>query len=170
MAAVELISGVLGMKAAQVMALAAAHGLTIVTAESCTAGRISALLSDAPHAGEHFYGGFVVYLEVAKEKLGVPSEVLEEYGAVSAETARLLSQSALAQSGADVSIAITGVVGPEEDDDGNPVGLVYLSASRTGMPTRVVKHDFGAMGREAILYNTLDGALHLLLETLGRRT
>jgi nicotinamide-nucleotide amidase len=160
------VSSTLATKAKQAVALASARQLVLVTAESCTAGRLSALLSDVPDAGQCLFGGFVVYSEAAKTALGVPADVLTKNGAVSEEVARLLSHYALIRAGADVSIAITGVAGPERDVDGHPVGLVFFGASRRGQPTRVTKKEYGKMERGAILENILDDALHLLLKTL----
>jgi nicotinamide-nucleotide amidase len=153
---------VLKEKAAIVVAAARTRGLTIITAESCTAGRLAATLTDAPGASEVVHGGFVTYTEACKEALGVPPELVARHGPVSDAVARLMAEAALARSPADVSIAVTGVAGPTRDDDNNPVGLVYLAASRRGEPTEIVKKDFGDMEREAVLFNTIEVALDLL--------
>jgi nicotinamide-nucleotide amidase len=87
--------------------------------------------------------------------------MLERHGAVSAPVARLLAEAALVQSGADIAIAVTGVAGPTSDDDGNPVGLVFLAAGRRGIPTRLSRMEYGAMHRDAILFNALQDALSL---------
>jgi nicotinamide-nucleotide amidase len=149
-------------KAAAVVSMAVSRNLKIVTAESCTAGRVAVALTDAPRASEAVFGGYVVYAEDAKERLGVPPDMLQKFGPVSEQAARLLAEAALARSEADVSVAVTGVAGPTTDDDGNPVGLVFLAASRRGFATRLVKKEYGQMHREALLTNTVNDALALL--------
>ena len=110
------------------------RGLKIVTAESCTGGALSTLLSDTPGAGETFFGGFVCYDKEYKEQiLGVPAALIERETAVSEAVARAMAKGALERSGCDLAIAITGVAGPKPDEDGNPVGLVYIAvASKDG--------------------------------------
>jgi nicotinamide-nucleotide amidase len=149
-------------KAAALVGAAIARGMRVVSAESCTAGRLAATLTDAPNASQAVFGGYVVYTEDAKERLGVARDVLDRYGAVSAEVARLLAECALARSGADIAIAVTGVAGPTSDDDGNPVGLVFLAASRRQVPTRSLRMEYGPMHRDAILFNTIQDALTLV--------
>ena len=106
------------------------RGLKIVTAEFCTAGALSTLISDIPGAGEAFFGGFVSYSKEFKAKiLGVPEVLLEWETAVSDPVARAMAKGALQQSGCDLALAITGVIGPKPDEDGNPVGLFYVASA-----------------------------------------
>ncbi|MGM9538554.1 MAG: competence/damage-inducible protein A [Candidatus Onthomonas sp.] len=101
--------------------------LTLSAAESCTGGLAAKRITDLPGASQIFQGGVVCYTnEVKHNLLGVPQEILDKYGAVSAETARALALGACRVLGSDLAISITGVAGPEPDDRGNPVGLVYL--------------------------------------------
>ena len=101
--------------------------LTLSAAESCTGGLAAKRITDLPGASQIFKGGVVCYTnEVKHHLLGVPQEILDEYGAVSAESARALALGACRVLGSDLSISITGVAGPEPDDRGNPVGLVYI--------------------------------------------
>ena len=103
------------------------QGLTLSAAESCTGGLAAKRITDLPGASQIFKGGVVCYTnEVKHHLLGVPQEILDEYGAVSAETARALALGACRVLGSDLAISITGVAGPEPDDRGNPVGLVYI--------------------------------------------
>ena len=103
------------------------QGLTLSAAESCTGGLAAKRITDLPGASQIFKGGVVCYTnEVKHHLLGVPQEILDEYGAVSAETARALALGACRVLGSDLSVSITGVAGPEPDDRGNPVGLVYI--------------------------------------------
>jgi nicotinamide-nucleotide amidase len=101
--------------------------LTLVVAESCTAGLLCLALSNAPGAGTHFHGGFVTYTKEQKTTvLGVSPELLRQKGAVCPEVARSMAEGALMHSTADLAVAITGVAGPEPDEDGNPVGRMCL--------------------------------------------
>jgi nicotinamide-nucleotide amidase len=107
------------------------NGLTLLTVESCTAGALANVLAAAPGAGEAFDGGFVVYSKQNKiVSIGVPAEVIGEHTAVSAAVVKCMAQGGLDRSPADMALAITGVAGPEPDEDGNPVGLVFIAAAR----------------------------------------
>lgn len=140
--------------------------LTIATAESCTAGAIAHVLSQVKGAGEHFHGGFVTYTKDMKTQvLGVPAELLARKSAVCAEVAQAMAQGALRHSPADVALAITGVLGPDPDEDGNPVGLVYVAAARRGADTAFVKElNLGKIDPADIMQQGMDEALRLLLE------
>jgi PncC family amidohydrolase len=106
--------------------------LTLVTVESCTAGALANALSEAEGASDFLHGGFVVYTKANKvSAVGVPEELIAKYTAVSAPVAKAMAEGALRKSPADVAIAITGVAGPEPDDDGNPVGLTHLAVARS---------------------------------------
>jgi nicotinamide-nucleotide amidase len=116
--------------AVRLISAAKERGLKIVTAESCTAGALSTLISDIPGAGDAFFGGFVSYSKEFKAKvLGVPEVLLEWETAASDPVARAMAKGALQQSGCDLALAITGVIGPKPDEDGNPVGLFYVAAA-----------------------------------------
>jgi nicotinamide-nucleotide amidase len=118
--------------------------LTFTTAESCTAGALSMLLSDTPGAGETFFGGFVSYAKDYKLKiLGVPAELLARETAVSDPVARAMAHGALLRSGCDLALAITGVAGPKPDEDGNPVGLVFVAAELRGGEANSAVFRFG---------------------------
>jgi nicotinamide-nucleotide amidase len=107
--------------------------LTLVLAESCTAGKAASAIASIPGASNVFWGGFVTYQTGAKTKmLGVTRSLLRRYGAVSGETARAMAEGALAKSGADLSGAVTGLAGPQGDDRGTPVGTVWIAASLRG--------------------------------------
>jgi nicotinamide-nucleotide amidase len=150
-------------RAAAVMAAAQQKGLSLVTAESCTGGLLAAVLSEAPGASEHLEGGFAVYTERQKTTaLGVPAELIERHGAVSAPVACALAEGALAGSQADVGVGITGVAGPARDDDGHPVGLVHFAAARRGFATVHEEVRFGDIGRGAVRYRSVMHALALL--------
>src|ERR1700704_6214314 len=100
--------------AERALAMARQGNVTIVTAESCTAGKLSALISEVPGAAEHLHGGFVAYTKANKIKsLGVSADLLREKGAVCPDVALAMAAGALARSPAKVAVSITRVQGPE---------------------------------------------------------
>ena len=111
-----------------VSGLLAERGLTLAAAESCTGGLLSKRMTDLPGASKVFRGGVVSYVnDVKANVLGVPREVLEQYGAVSEETARAMAEGCRRVCGSDLAVSLTGVAGPESDDRGNEVGTVYAA-------------------------------------------
>ena len=143
-------------------------GLTVITAESCTCGRLACLLSEGDGASEVLHGGFIAYTKQNKtSSLGVPREILQVCGAVCEEVARAMATGALERTPADVSVAVTGVAGPPPDPDGNPVGLVHIAAARRGGGVLHRKADYGCQKPELILEETMDEALDLLRQAAG---
>lgn len=109
-----------------VLALCRARGLTIATAESCTGGMVGERLTGIAGASDVYLGGVVSYANSAKTSLlGVPTEVLERHGAVSAESAAAMAAGARTAFGADVAAAVTGIAGPDGGTPEKPVGLVF---------------------------------------------
>jgi PncC family amidohydrolase len=94
--------------------------------------------------------------------LGVPMEVLKKKGAVCAEVAEAMARGAIARSGASAAVAVTGVAGPEPDEDGNPVGLIYCAVMRRGQAPKSVRLQSNATQRRAILEDAATEALTLL--------
>jgi nicotinamide-nucleotide amidase len=138
-------------------------GLKVVAAESCTGGLIATVLSEAPGAAEHFDGAFVTYTPQHKcLALGLDPVLIEAHGTVSPEVARAMAQGALACSAADIAVAVTGVAGPERDERGNPVGLVYFACAKRGAPCLEAKREFGDIGRSRIRYAAAAEALALI--------
>jgi nicotinamide-nucleotide amidase len=134
--------------ACTVIELLQARGLALVTAESCTGGLVAAVLSEAPGAGRALHGGFVTYTKAQKTAaLGVPAALLDRHGAVSEPVARAMAEGALARSPADIAVAVTGVAGPQPDEDGTPVGVMHFAAARRGKPTLHRMRQFGDVGR-----------------------
>jgi len=112
--------------------LLVARGATIAVAESCTGGLLAQRLTSVPGSSRYFLGGWVPYSRDLKSSaLGVSAEVLDSHGAVSAETAREMAEGVLREAGSDYAIAITGVAGPEPDED-KAVGLVYIALAGDG--------------------------------------
>jgi nicotinamide-nucleotide amidase len=142
--------------------------VTVVVAESCTAGLLSQVLADAEGASQYFHGGFVTYTKEHKTRaLGVSATVLREQGAVNGEVARAMAEGALARSSAGISAAITGVAGPEPDDDGNPVGRVCMAVAVRGRPARCFERNYGDAGREAVRRRAVADALNAMTEALS---
>jgi competence/damage-inducible protein CinA-like protein len=141
------------------------QGLTLATAESCTGGMVAERLTSVPGSSQVFVGGAVAYAdEVKAAALGVPPEVLERHGAVSAETAAAMASGARSRLGADVAVAVTGIAGPDGGSDEKPVGLVYLHAES---PTGSHSVDFVFPGdREGIRRRAAVTALHLVRRLL----
>lgn len=106
------------------------RGWFIATAESCTGGLLAQTLTTLPGSSAYFERGYVSYSNVAKvEMLGVPQTILQLYGAVSQETAAAMSQGALQNSHAQISIATTGIAGPSGGSAEKPVGTVCFGLS-----------------------------------------
>jgi nicotinamide-nucleotide amidase len=154
--------------AKQALEVARANNCSVVTAESCTAGKLSGLLSEAPGASALLHGGFVSYTKANKVKaLGVSPALLKEKGSVCIDVAIQMAEGALARSPANVAVAITGVAGPEPDEDGNPVGLVCIAVARQGAsPIRLEKR-YGKAGREAVQKEAMADALIALIGAIG---
>lgn len=157
------MNAALARRAEKILAEARARRLTLATAESCTAGSLALLLADAPGAGESFHGGFVCYTKDNKTaSLGVPASVIEAHTAVSREVSVAMAQGAIERSPADIALAITGVAGPEPDEDGNPVGLVHLAAACRDGRVSHIERRFGEGSREETRALALEAALGLL--------
>ena len=101
--------------------------LTVATAESCTGGLISSLLTDVSGSSSYIKLNFVTYSNEAKEKyLFVSSETLNKYGAVSEQTAYEMSKGLLKQAQTDFAVGITGIAGPTGGSKEKPIGLAYV--------------------------------------------
>jgi nicotinamide-nucleotide amidase len=148
-----------------VLALLRARGLTLGTAESCTGGLVSARVTGVPGSSDVFLGGVVAYAnEVKQRELGVPAELLEEHGAVSAEVAEAMARGARERLGVDVAVSVTGIAGPDGGSEEKPVGLVYLHAEG---PDGGVGREFSFPGdRPSIRARSVVGALHLVRRLL----
>ncbi len=150
-------------RAAKTLAAARARGVRIATAETCTAGLVSACLTAVPGASEVFERGFVLYHASAKATgLGVAEALARQHGAVSAEVTRGLADGVLAHSEAGVSVAVTGYAGPGGGSARDPVGTVYVAAAGRDRDTLVERHSFTG-DREAVRLAALGAALDLLI-------
>lgn len=118
-----------------------ASGRTICVAESCTGGLLAKRLTDVPGASRYFVEGLVTYANDAKTRLlGVPSELIEQHGAVSERVAEAMAVGCRQRCGTDLALATTGIAGPEGGSPEKPVGLVYLAlAHEAGCVVREVR-------------------------------
>ncbi len=107
------------------------QGVMVATAESCTGGLIGNLITETPGSSVYYKGGIIAYSNELKERLlGVRNETLQQYGAVSEQTAIEMARGCLAATGADYAIATTGISGPTGATDEKPRGLVYIAVAK----------------------------------------
>ena len=141
-------------------------GRTIALAESCTGGLVSAAITEIPGSSSVLDRGFVTYSNESKmEMLGVPQDIIETFGAVSIACVWAMAQGALANSKADVAVAISGVAGPGGGTPTKPVGTVVFARATRGQedqPEGELK-SFGEIGRAEVRRQATLCALELLL-------
>ena len=141
------------------------QGLTLATAESCTGGWVSMLITSVAGSSNWFDRGFVTYSYPSKTAmLNVSEEMLYEFGAVSEQVASQMALGALESSMADIAIAVTGVAGPGADGE-KAEGLVWLGlATANGVETK--KQNYGPIGRDNVRLATVKTALTWLLNDI----
>lgn len=155
-------------RAAAVVDRARALGVMIASAESCTGGLVSGLLTAVPGSSDVFERGFVTYSNAAKiEMLGVDAPTLARVGAVSSEVAQAMAHGALMHSRADLAVSITGIAGPGGGSPDKPVGLVHFGFARRPREIRSLERRFGDLGRDAVRVASVDQALRLVEEAIG---
>lgn len=141
-----------------------ARGEVFCTAESCTGGQISKTVTDLAGVSAVFFGGVVSYANEIKEKLlGVRHKTLEKYGAVSEQTAAEMATGAVRALGADFSVAVTGIAGPDGGSEEKPVGLVYIACADKNGNVKVTKNLFSG-DRKAVRDQTTNTALQMLAD------
>lgn len=144
-----------------------AAGLRLATAESCTGGLVAGCLTSVSGSSTVFDRGFVTYANESKtDLLGVPDGLLAVDGAVSEGVARAMAEGALSNAPTQVSIAVTGIAGPEGGTASKPVGLVHIAAARTGRDTLHERHVFTG-DRQAVRMAAVEAALALLVKRLS---
>jgi nicotinamide-nucleotide amidase len=145
----------------------------MVAAESCTGGLLCGQLSSIPGASSWFEGGFVTYaLSAKRSMLGVPSATLDHYGAVSEPTARAMAEGALRHTTAHLSVAISGIAGPEGGDVLVPVGTVWFAWATHQAPAAptcvyAAQHHFSGTRREVreqAVTIALEGSLQVAMD------
>lgn len=106
----------------------AVNGFTLASAESCTGGLVAHRLTEVPGSSNYFMEGVVTYSNEAKTRLlGVPAELIERHGAVSAEVAEAMAEGVKRRAATDFGLSVTGIAGPGGGTTEKPVGLVYIS-------------------------------------------
>jgi nicotinamide-nucleotide amidase len=141
-----------------------AKGWKLVTAESCTGGGLAYCITSISGSSSWFERGFVTYSNVAKEELlGIHPQVLEKFGAVSEQTALEMAEGALHQSHAQLSLAITGIAGPDGGTTEKPVGTVWIAYAGIQVPTTGTHYLFIG-NRETIREQAINHALVTLLD------
>lgn len=141
--------------------------LTLTTAESCTGGLLSALITEIPGSSDVFTHGYVTYSNAAKTAmLGVPEPLIKVHGAVSEKVAVALAENAQHTAGADIAVSITGIAGPGGATKDKPVGLVYIACARKGLKTLQVKYNFSG-DRARVRLQAITAALELIQQQLN---
>ncbi len=139
--------------------------LTVATAESCTGGLLGKSITDISGSSAVYPGGVISYCNRIKhEILGVDQELLDSLGPVSEPVARQMAEGVRRVIGADLGIGITGIAGPNSDETGKPVGLVYLAASN-GETTMAQECHFDG-DRGAVRAQAAEAAADLALELI----
>ena len=143
--------------------LTALAGKRLATAESLTGGGIGQAITSVSGASAVFAGGIISYTNEVKHKvLGVPVEILDTCGAVSAPVAKAMAEGARRVIGADVAVSVTGLAGPDGDEFGNPVGTVFIGYADEQTAFAREYHFTG--DRAGIREQTIEAALALVLE------
>lgn len=139
----------------------------MATAESCTGGMIAAELTALPGASGWFAGALVTYSIPWKERLlGVPAEVIGQYGVVSAETVQAMLEGLRQRYDVEAAIAVSGIAGPGGAEPGLPVGTVYLGAC-AGADCRVERFNFDG-DRDTVRSSAVSAGLKMLAELLDK--
>jgi nicotinamide-nucleotide amidase len=140
-------------------------GLTIATAESCTAGLVAGILADVPGISSVLDRGFITYSNEAKQQLlGVSADTLKAHGAVSRETAEEMARGTLVHAPVDLAVSVTGIAGPDGGTAEKPVGLVHFAAAARSGKLVHCECRFGDIGRPAIRKQSVLQAFQMLHE------
>ena len=156
--------------AAQVGGALKAHGLMLATAESCTGGGVAQAITDVAGSSAWFERGFITYSNLAKQQmLGVSEATLIQHGAVSEAVVREMVAGALANSAAQLALAVSGIAGPEGGTPDKPVGTVWFAWGIKHGATHAQRHQIDG-NRAAVRAQAVRIALQGALDLLGRRT
>jgi PncC family amidohydrolase len=145
------------------------RGLWLAVAESSTGGKIGKLVTDVPGSSTYFKGGVIAYAnEVKAQVLGVRSETLDTFGAVSEETVLEMANGVRVKLGADIGLSVSGIAGPGGGTDEKPIGTTWI-----GMCTPHAENAYNFMfngDRHAIREQTAQTALKIVVDYLSRQT
>ncbi|MEL6360088.1 MAG: CinA family protein [Pseudomonadota bacterium] len=146
---------------------AGAEGVVITAAESCTGGLVSGALTDVPGSSAVLDRSFITYSNEAKtEMLGVPTALIEQYGAVSQPVAKAMAIGAVHNSRADLAVSITGIAGPTGGNAIKPVGLVWFGLASSDGVLRAERRVFREGGRDFVRGRAVETALRLILRAI----
>jgi nicotinamide-nucleotide amidase len=141
------------------------HKLWLATAESCTGGLISHLITNVAGSSAYYLGGVTAYANEAKVRLlGVNPETLERFGAVSEQTVLEMARGIRYTLGADIGLSVSGIAGPAGGTPEKPVGTVWIGLSAAS--EKIARHYLWAGDRLLIKEQAAQAALQLLLEHL----
>lgn len=135
------------------------RGLSLATMESCSGGLLASTITDVPGSSAAFKGGLVAYATEMKVAWGVPADIIAQYGVISVETARAMAAAARAFLGADIGIGVTGVAGPDLQEE-KPVGTVHIAVAGPDRVSDTSQHFRGA--RTEIKWRAAITAINLL--------
>lgn len=154
--------------ARRVGAACVALDISLGTAESCTGGLVAHWVTEVAGSSAYFLGGVVSYSNSVKQAMiGVPTDVLEAHGAVSAQVARAMAIGARARLGVDLAVAVTGVAGPDGGTADKPVGLTYVAvADGSG---EAVQRFMWTGDRSANKRSSAEAALRAVLDRLEEK-
>ncbi len=153
--------------AAQVGEALKEHDARLVVAESCTGGWVGEIITSVPGSSAWFDRGYITYSDGAKEDdLGVSGATLAAHGAVSEAVVREMAEGALGRAAAQVSVAVSGIAGPDGGTPDKPVGTVWLAWAGTDGDTRAQLSHFEG-DREMIRKQAVLAALQGILDRLG---
>lgn len=153
--------------ASEVLGLCGRHRFRLVTAESCTGGLIAAAFTTASGASLVFDRGYVTYSNAAKiSDIGVPAELIDEYGAVSEQVARAMAQGAINTANVDIGLAVTGIAGPTGGTPQKPVGLVHIAVAHRDGKILHRECRYGPIGRGDVRQLSAMATLALAKELL----
>jgi len=142
--------------------------IKIATAESCTGGLLAGLFTEFAGSSKVLERGFVTYSNQSKtELLNVPGDLIADYGAVSEPVARQMAEGALANSRANLAIAITGIAGPGGGTPMKPVGTVHLACARENKSILHEVLSLGDVGRYDVRMQTLEAALNMIQQQIN---
>ncbi len=150
--------------------LATKFSIKISTAESCTSGLLAVLITEIPGSSVIFERGFITYSNLAKEQLlDINKNIIEKFGAVSSEVSEAMALGAINNSVANLSVAITGIAGPDGGSKEKPVGLVYI-ASYLQLNKRLLNKKFYFSGnREEVRIASVNAAIDILINQIEHK-
>ncbi|MBH32263.1 MAG: damage-inducible protein CinA [Gammaproteobacteria bacterium] len=150
----------------EIKSILISRNMKLSLCESCTGGFFSKILTDYPGSSNWFRGSLVAYSNDIKEKIGVGKNTITTEGAVSKKTAEEMAISILKFMDADISLAVTGLAGPDGGTNDKPVGLVFFSCCPKGVHPKTESHLFSG-NRDDIRQKAVDKGIEIILDCLS---